>query len=86
MNTTLIDGVFWISTPKKEILFFDTFGIVGLKTFIIQDDQKIIEKILLGIEKMKRTDNKLTLVKIKFAVENYKKLTKKEIPRLGNST
>ena len=71
--------------PKKEIFFFYTFGIVGLKTFIDQDNQKIIEKILLGIEKMKKADNKLTLIKIKLAMENYKKLTKKEISRLSNS-
>ena len=64
---------------------FYTFGIIGLKNFIDQDNQKIIEKILLGIEKMKKTGNKLTLIKIKLAMENYKKLTKKEISRLSNS-
>ena len=46
--------------------FFDTFGIEGLKHFIIQDDKKIVEKILIGIEKMDRSDKKITLCKIKF--------------------
>lgn len=64
---------------------FYTFGIIGLQNFIDQENQKIIEKILLGIEKMKKADNKLTLIKIKLAMENYKKLTKKEISRLSNS-
>ena len=64
------------SSPKKEMVFFDSFGIVGLKIYIIQDDQKIIEKVLLEIPKMKRTDNKLMLVKIKYGKENYMKLTK----------
>ena len=34
---------------KKLTLFFDTFGVDGLKSFIIQDDQKVIEKILVGL-------------------------------------
>ena len=73
------------SSPKKEMVFFDSFGIVGLKIYIIQDDQKIIEKVLLEIPKMKRTDNKLMLVKIKYGKENYMKLTKREISELSNS-
>ena len=51
-------GVHWWSIldiePKNDIFFFDSFGIEGLKHFIIQDDKKIVEEILLGIEK--RTD------------------------------
>ena len=34
---------------------------------------------------MKGTDNKLSLVKIKFSLENYKELTKKEISQLSDS-
>ena len=37
--------------PKTNIFFFHTFGIDGIKNFIIQDDKKVIEKILLGTEK-----------------------------------
>ena len=48
-------------------MFFDTFGTLGFKNFIIKADQKIIEEILLETEKkMKKTDNKLTLIKIWF--------------------
>ena len=36
--------------PKTDIFFFDLFGLDGLKHFIIQDDRKIIGKILLGSE------------------------------------
>ena len=46
--------------------FFDTFDIEGLKHFIIQGDKKIVEKILTGIEKIDRSDKKITLSKIKF--------------------
>ena len=53
-----------------------------LKHFIIQDDKKIVEKILIEIEKMSRSDKKITLCKIKFNMSAYKKLSKKEIDSL----
>ena len=41
-------GTHWWSIlniePKPDIFFFDSFGIDGLKQFVIQDDRKIIEK------------------------------------------
>ena len=52
--------------PKNELFFFDSFGLDGLKHFIIQDDRKIIDKVLIGIEQMNKTDQKITLCKIKF--------------------
>ena len=48
--------------PKVDIFFFDSFGIGGLKNFIVQDDRKDIEKILFGTKQMTRTDNKITLL------------------------
>ena len=41
----------------KEIIFFDTLGILGIKSFIIHEDRKLIEKRLVGTEKIKRTEN-----------------------------
>ena len=62
-------GIHWWSIldiePRNDIFFFDSFGLDGLKHFIIQDDKKIIDKILIGIEQMNRTDQKITLCKIK---------------------
>ena len=52
--------------PRTDIFFFDSYGIEGLKHFIIQDYRKIVDKILIGIEKLDRSDNKITLCKIKF--------------------
>ena len=37
--------------PKTDIFFFDLFGLDGLKTFIIQDDKKVIEKSYLGVNR-----------------------------------
>ena len=34
--------------PKTNIIFFYMFGVDGLKSFIIQDDKKVIEKYYLG--------------------------------------
>ena len=35
--------------PPKHLFLFNSFGFTGFKDFIIQDDQKIINKILYGI-------------------------------------
>ena len=51
--------------PKTDIFFFDLFGLDGLKTFIIQDDKSYWE-VLFGSEQMTKTNNKITLVNIRF--------------------
>ena len=70
--------------PKTDIFFLDSFGLDCLKEFIIQDDKKIIEKILFGIEKLTRTDDKITLVNIKFNLHACLNLSKKEIENLSD--
>ena len=42
----------------------------------MQDDRKIVEKILFGTEKMTKTDNKITLCKIQFNLDACKDLSK----------
>ena len=71
--------------PRTDIFFFDSYGIEGLKHFIIQDDRKIVNKILTGIEKMDRTDDKITLCKIKFNLGACKHLTEDEINSLRDT-
>ena len=82
-------GTHWWSIlniePKNELFFFDSFGLDGLKHFIIQDDRKIIDKILIGIEQMNKTDQKITLCKIKFNLGACKELLKKEIDSLSDT-
>ena len=79
-------GTHWWSIldiePKTDIFFFDSFGIDGLKHFIVQDDRKIIEKVLFGTEKMTRTDSKITLCNIRFNLSAYKNLSKRELDAL----
>ena len=75
--------------PQTDLFFFDFFGADGLKSFIIQDDQKVTEKIPLGTEQLTKTDNKITLVNIKFSLNSCKNLSKMsliiEIVRSGTS-
>ena len=79
-------GTHWCSIldiePKTGIFFFDSFGLDGLKTFIIQDDKKVIEKILFGTEQMTRTGNKIALVNIRFNLNACRNFSKKELDAL----
>ena len=71
--------------PKTDIFFFYSFGLDGLRHFIIQDDRKVIEKILFGTEKMTRTDNTITLVNIRFNLDACKNLSKRELDALSDT-
>ena len=83
------EGTHWWSIfniePKTDIFFFDTFGLDDLKAFIIQDDKRVIGKILFGTEQMTRTDNKITLVNIRFNFNACKNLSKKELDGLSGT-
>ena len=84
-------GVHWWSIldiePKPDLFFFlfDSFGVDGLKHFIMQDDKPIVKQILLGVEKMTRTDNKITLYKICFNIGACKTLSENEIDSLSKT-
>ena len=82
-------GTHWWSIldiePKTDIFFFDSFGLDGLKHFLVQDDQKIVEKVPFGTEKMTRTDNKRTLCKMQFNVNACKNLSKVELDSLSDT-
>ena len=62
---------------KKEIFLFDSFGFEGFKEFILDDDRNILNKILYGIEKFDKKDNKVTLITLKFSMLEYEKIRKK---------
>ena len=79
-------GVYWWSIldiePKTDIFFFDSFGLDGLNHLIVQDGKPIIEKILLGMEKMTRTDNKITLYRKRFHLGACKMLLQEESKKI----
>ena len=80
------DGTHWwriLYIEPKTDFFLDSYGLDGLKHFIIQDDKATIDKILVGIDKMDRTDK--TLSKVKFSLSACKELTEDEILSLSNT-
>ena len=75
-------GTYWWSIIdihlKKSIFLFDSFGIIGLCNFIIQNDESIVKKTLHRIKKMIQTGNKITIVKKKFSRLIYYRLNDKK--------
>ena len=69
---------------KKEIFLFDSFGFEDFKEFILKDDQKVLNKILYGIEKFNKRDNKITLITLMFSMQEYEKI--KKMSRLSETT
>ena len=51
----------------------------------MQDDAPVVEKILLGVEKMTRTDNKIALCKVRFNLGACKNLSEEEINSLSDT-
>ena len=70
---------------RADLFIIDSFSEDGLKSFIIQDDKKEIEKIIFGTEQLTKTDNKITLVNIKFSLNACKNLTKNELDNLSDT-
>ena len=76
LNTDRIDedGTHWWSilniSPKRELLLSDSFGISGIKHFIVSNDKKIVGKVLKVLEYADQKDNKLILVNLKWWIES----------------
>ena len=71
--------------PKTVIFFFDSFGLHGLKAFVIHDNKRVKEKISFGTEQMTRTNNKITLVNIRVNCNACINLFKKELDTLSDT-
>ena len=80
MNTDRSDraGTHWWSFldlhPKKEIFLFDSFGFEGFKKFIIDNDKKVLNKVLFSLHKFKKNDQKITLISLRFSMSEYEKI------------
>ena len=85
MNTDRSDraGTHWWSFldlhPKKEIFLFDSFGFERFKKFIIDNDKKVLNKVLFGL-----SDRKITLISVKFSMSEYEKI--KDTKQLKTTT
>ena len=80
MNTDRSDraGTHWWSFldlhQKKEIFLFDSFGFEGFKKFIIDNDKKVLNKVLFGLHKFKKNNQKITLISLRFSMSEYEKI------------
>ena len=90
MNTDRSDraGTHWWSFldlhQKKEIFLFDSFGFEGFKKFIIDNDKKVLNKVLFGLNKYQKSDRKITLISLKFSMPEYEKI--KDTKQLKTTT
>ena len=69
---------------KKEIFLFDRFGFEGFKKFIIDNDKKVLNKVLFGLNKFEKSDRKITLISVKFSMSEYEKI--KDTKQLKTTT
>ena len=71
-------GTHWWSIlnidSKKDFLLFDSFDVIGLRNFIVQDDEKIAKKVLKGVENIAPDKTKLNHVSLKFSANSYNNL------------
>ena len=70
---------FFRFTPKKEIFLFDSFGFEGLKKIIIDNDKKLLNKVLYNLNNFKKSDLKITLISLKFSMREYEKISDKQL-------
>ena len=90
MNTDRSDrnGTHWWSFldlhPKKDIFLFDSFGFNGLKKFIIDNDEKLLNKVLFNLKTFGKKDRKITLVSLTFSMLEYQKT--KDLQKLRTTT
>ena len=74
------EGEHWWSlleiSSKEQIFLFDSFGFIGLKEFIIDNDKQIIDQFFYGLEKINKKDKIINLTYVRFDNESYKKLNK----------
>ena len=75
-------GTHWWSIldidKKKYFLLFDSFGIKGLKTFIVQNEENLLSKILKDVENLKENKSEIDLVKVNFVKNSFSKLSEGE--------
>ena len=65
---------------------FDPLGIEGLKFFIVDDDQDIINELLYNFKKCESKSNqKLKLCTMKFCVETWQKMSHKKKDQLTDT-
>ena len=79
INLAFTGGDLWILIQKNKLFLFDSFGIEGLKLFIVDNDQDIVNELLYNFKKCESISNqKLELRTMKFCVETWEKMSHKK--------
>lgn len=68
---------------KNVIYLFHSFGVVRLRNFIVQNNEKIAKKNASGNEKVTQTDHKLPVLQTSFSWSTYERLKKQEKEKLN---
>ena len=66
-------------SSKEQIFCFDSYGFIGLKVFIIDNDRKVIGRFFHGLSKMNKKDSKINLTYIEFVPPAYEKIDKNQL-------
>ena len=83
------EGTHWwsfleIASKDKIFLFDDSYGFIGLKEFIIDNDRKTLDSFFYGSEKMNKNDKKINLTYVQFDLENYLLADKNKLTTTAN--
>ena len=70
-------------SSKEQIFLFDSYGFVGLKEFIIDNDRKPIDKFFYGLEKINKNDKKINLTYVQFDLTAFKKIEKSQLTKIA---
>ena len=73
------NGGTYLTLNQKLTYFFYYYS------FEIDGNKSVIQKVLFGIERMTRTDSKITLAKIKFSMNTCKHLNKAEVDNFSDT-
>ena len=76
-------GTHWWSfleiSSKEQIFLFDSYGFIGLKEFIIDNDRTLIDKFFYGLEKINKNDKKINLTYVKFDLAAFEKINRSQL-------
>ena len=53
---------------KEQIFLLDSFGFIGLKEFMVDNDRKLVDRFFYGLEKINRKDKRINLTYVQFDV------------------
>ena len=59
------------------MFLFDSFGFTSFKTFIVDTDLNVIDKLLCNVNKFNKNDEKINLINLKFSEYEYNRIKRK---------